>query len=105
MQERGIHYIDCGVSGGVWGLERGYCLMIGGDASAVSRLEPIFASLAPGYDAAPPTPGRTAIGTADRGYLHCGPAGAGRSAAVTTESAVRSATSARCPACSRSDPT
>lgn len=77
LRERGIHYIDCGVSGGVWGLERGYCLMIGGDATAVSRLEPIFASLAPGFDAAPPTPGRTVISTADQGYLHCGPAGAG----------------------------
>lgn len=77
LQERGIHYVDCGVSGGVWGLERGYCLMIGGEANAVSRLEPIFASLAPGYDAAPPTPGRALTSTADRGYLHCGPTGAG----------------------------
>lgn len=77
LRERGVHYIDCGVSGGVWGLERGYCLMIGGDAPAVSRLEPIFASLAPGHDAAPPTPGRDATSTADEGYLHCGPAGAG----------------------------
>jgi 6-phosphogluconate dehydrogenase len=61
----------------VWGLERGYCLMIGGAAPVVARLEPIFASLAPGHDAAPPTPGRNDKSTADRGYFHCGPAGAG----------------------------
>jgi 6-phosphogluconate dehydrogenase len=61
----------------VWGLERGYCLMIGGDAAAVSRLEPVFAALAPGIGAAPLTPGRAPTGTADQGYLHCGPAGAG----------------------------
>jgi 6-phosphogluconate dehydrogenase len=69
--------MDCGVSGGVLGLERGYCLMIGGAAPVVARLEPIFASLAPGHDAATPTPGRTDGSTADRGYFHCGPAGAG----------------------------
>jgi 6-phosphogluconate dehydrogenase len=77
LRELGIHYVDCGVSGGVWGLDRGYCLMIGGEAPAVTRLEPIFGALAPGQDAAPPTPGRDATGTADQGYLHCGPAGAG----------------------------
>jgi 6-phosphogluconate dehydrogenase len=78
LAAQGIHYADCGTSGGVWGLERGYCLMIGGEAEVVSRLEPIFATLAPGRDAAPPTPGRgTGRGTADAGYLHCGPAGAG----------------------------
>jgi 6-phosphogluconate dehydrogenase len=74
----GIRYVDCGTSGGVWGLERGYCLMIGGDTSAVRELDPIFAALAPGVDAAPPTPGRNAHGgTEDHGYLHCGPSGAG----------------------------
>jgi 6-phosphogluconate dehydrogenase len=74
----GIHYLDVGTSGGVWGLERGYCLMIGGDAVAVSRLEPVFAALAPGAGSAPRTPGReSALGTAERGYLHCGPSGAG----------------------------
>jgi len=77
LRELGLQYIDCGVSGGIWGLERGYCLMIGGDTPAVARLEPIFAALAPGQNAAPPTPGRDATSTADRGYLHCGPAGGG----------------------------
>jgi 6-phosphogluconate dehydrogenase len=77
LQQLGIQYIDCGVSGGVWGLERGYCLMIGGEPAAVGRLEPIFASLAPGRGTAPLTPGRTGESTADRGYFHCGPAGAG----------------------------
>jgi 6-phosphogluconate dehydrogenase len=78
LAARGVHYLDCGTSGGVWGLERGYCLMIGGEASAFHRLEPIFASLAPGRDAASPTLGRDApTGTADKGYLHCGPSGAG----------------------------
>jgi 6-phosphogluconate dehydrogenase len=74
----GIGYVDCGTSGGVFGLERGYCLMIGGERMAVSRLDPLFATLAPGAGEASPTPGRT-VGstTADRGYLHCGPAGAG----------------------------
>ncbi len=65
----GIHFLDVGTSGGVWGLERGYCLMIGGDAGAVARLDPVFATLAPGGD--------PSSGTAERGYLHCGPAGAG----------------------------
>jgi len=73
-----LHYLDVGVSGGVWGLERGYCLMIGGDGGSVQRLDPIFAALAPGKAAAPPTPGRSSSGgTADQGYLHCGPSGAG----------------------------
>jgi 6-phosphogluconate dehydrogenase len=73
-----MHYLDVGTSGGVFGLERGYCLMIGGDTGAVQRLDPIFASLAPGVDAAPRTPGRTGAPVpAERGYLHCGPAGAG----------------------------
>jgi len=75
---RGIDYLDAGTSGGVWGRERGYCLMIGGPAAAVARLEPIFRTLAPGRDAAPPTPGRApGTGTAEEGFLHCGPAGAG----------------------------
>jgi 6-phosphogluconate dehydrogenase len=78
LKPRGIHYLDVGTSGWVFGLERGYCLMIGGEQAAVERLEPIFATLAPGADAAPPTPGDAAsIGTAEQGYLHCGPAGAG----------------------------
>jgi 6-phosphogluconate dehydrogenase len=78
LAEMGVHYVDCGTSGGVWGLERGYCLMIGGDEVAVARLDPIFASLAPGVDAAPRTPGRTgAPPPFEKGYLHCGPSGAG----------------------------
>jgi len=78
LTPRGIHYVDVGTSGGVWGLERGYCLMIGGDSAAVTRLDPIFAALAPGPGDIPRTPGRSgAPGTAERGYLHCGPSGAG----------------------------
>ncbi len=78
LREKGVHYVDVGTSGGVWGLERGYCLMIGGEKDAVARLEPLFAVLAPGPDAAPPIPGRDkGEGTAERGYLHCGPSGAG----------------------------
>jgi 6-phosphogluconate dehydrogenase len=78
LQTRGIHYLDVGTSGGVWGRERGYCLMIGGEKEPVTRLDPVFATLAPGIEAAPRTPGRTAQGgSAERGYLHCGPAGAG----------------------------
>lgn len=78
LKERGIHYLDCGTSGGVWGLERGYCLMIGGEDDVVKRLDPIFAALAPGVDSAPSIPGREKIkGTAESGYLHCGPNGAG----------------------------
>jgi 6-phosphogluconate dehydrogenase len=72
-----IHYVDCGTSGGVWGLERGYCLMIGGETEVVSRLDPIFKSIAPGSGRAEPTPSRTRGGTAAEGYLHCGPSGAG----------------------------
>jgi 6-phosphogluconate dehydrogenase len=76
--ERGIDYIDCGTSGGVFGLDRGFCLMIGGPDDAVHRLEPIFASLAPGVDAAARTPGRSGDpAPAEQGYLHCGPTGAG----------------------------
>jgi 6-phosphogluconate dehydrogenase len=75
---RGLHYLDVGTSGGVWGLERGYCLMIGGDADAVTHLDPIFKTLAPGRGNLPRTPGREkADGTAEDGYLHCGPSGAG----------------------------
>ncbi len=75
---KGLHYIDVGTSGGVFGLERGYCLMIGGEAEIVARLDPIFRSLAPGAEAAPRTPGREGpITQAEYGYLHCGPAGAG----------------------------
>jgi 6-phosphogluconate dehydrogenase len=75
---RGIDYLDAGTSGGVWGRERGSCLMIGGPAAAAARLEPIFRTLAPGRDAAPPTPGRApGAGTAEEGFLHCGPAGSG----------------------------
>jgi 6-phosphogluconate dehydrogenase len=78
LGERGIAYLDCGTSGGVFGLERGFCLMIGGDEAAFRRLEPIFASLAPGPEAAPRTPGRSgAPAPEEHGYLHCGPSGAG----------------------------
>jgi len=77
LGERGIQYLDAGTSGGVWGLERGYCLMVGGPVEAVKRLEPIFATLAPGEAGIPPSPGRTGNGSAERGYLHCGPSGAG----------------------------
>jgi 6-phosphogluconate dehydrogenase len=72
-----IYYLDCGVSGGIWGLERGYCLMIGGETEAVQRLDPIFKTIAPGKGSAEPTPSRTRAGTAPQGYLHCGPNGAG----------------------------
>jgi 6-phosphogluconate dehydrogenase len=78
LASRGIQYVDAGTSGGLWGLERGYSLMIGGPRGVVERLDPIFATLAPGDDGTPPTPGRDGrTGTARRGYLHCGPAGAG----------------------------
>jgi len=78
LAPKGIHYVDVGTSGGVWGLERGYCLMIGGPKPAVERLDPIFRTLAPGRNSAPPTPDREwRDGTAEDGYLHCGPAGAG----------------------------
>ncbi len=73
-----IHYVDCGTSGGVWGLERGYCLMIGGETEVVTRLDPFFKTIAPGAGSAEPTPSRDAgAGTAAEGYLHCGPSGAG----------------------------
>jgi 6-phosphogluconate dehydrogenase len=75
---RGLHFVDCGTSGGVWGLERGYCLMIGGEDEPVTRLDPIFRTIAPGRGSAEPTPGRSGReGTAPDGYLHCGPPGAG----------------------------
>ena len=77
LKRDGIDFIDCGTSGGVWGLERGYCLMIGGDDEAVRRLDPIFKTIAPGRGSVEPTPGRGLHGTADQGYLHCGPSGAG----------------------------
>jgi len=78
LAEKGLHYIDCGTSGGVFGLDRGYCLMIGGEAKIVKQLDPIFRSIAPGIAVASRTPGKKgASGTAENGYLHCGPAGAG----------------------------
>ena len=78
LAPKGIHYVDVGTSGGVWGRERGYCLMIGGEAAVVEHLDPIFAQLAPGAGDTPRTPGRESLpGTAERGYLHCGPNGAG----------------------------
>ncbi len=78
LAARGLHHVDCGTSGGVWGLERGYCLMIGGEADVVRRLDPLFATLAPGVGSVARTPGREGKGgTAERGYLHCGPNGAG----------------------------
>ena len=78
LGERGIHYVDIGTSGGVFGLERGYCLMIGGETATVGRLDPIFRALAPGVDAAPRSEGRAGEpGPSEHGYLHCGPHGAG----------------------------
>ncbi|MCL4806885.1 MAG: decarboxylating 6-phosphogluconate dehydrogenase [Thermoanaerobaculia bacterium] len=78
LAPKGIHYVDVGTSGGVWGLERGYCMMIGGETDVVSRLEPVFRTLAPGRGDVPRTPGRESRpGTAEEGYLHCGPNGAG----------------------------
>jgi 6-phosphogluconate dehydrogenase len=78
LSGRGLHYVDVGTSGGVFGLERGYCQMIGGEPEAVARLEPVFQALAPAPDSVPATPGRgSTAGTAARGYLHCGPSGAG----------------------------
>jgi 6-phosphogluconate dehydrogenase len=73
----GIHFVDCGTSGGVWGLDRGYCLMIGGENEPVEHLDPIFKTIAPGSSSAEPTPSRTKDGTSPHGYLHCGPSGAG----------------------------
>src|ERR1700741_2694463 len=78
LASKGIHYVDVGTSGGVWGLERGYCMMIGGETDVVKGLDPIFATLAPGVGDISRTPGRTkSKGTAESGYLHCGPNGAG----------------------------
>jgi 6-phosphogluconate dehydrogenase len=78
LGQKKIHYVDVGTSGGVWGFERGYCMMIGGEKDVVKRLDPIFATLAPGKGDIPRTPGREKIaGTAEQGYLHCGPNGAG----------------------------
>jgi 6-phosphogluconate dehydrogenase len=78
LRSLGIHYLDVGTSGGIWGLERGYCMMIGGEAEIVQRLDPIFAALAPGIGNVPRTPGREKLGgTAEQGYLYCGPSGAG----------------------------
>ena len=78
LKSKGLHYVDVGTSGGVWGLERGYCLMIGGEDAVVKHLDPIFATLAPPMSAAGRTPGRDKVGgTAEHGYLHCGPSGAG----------------------------
>jgi 6-phosphogluconate dehydrogenase len=78
LKPKGIHYVDVGTSGGVWGLERGYCMMVGGETDAVKRLEPIFATLAPGRGDIARTPGREKVGgTAELGWLHCGPNGAG----------------------------
>jgi 6-phosphogluconate dehydrogenase len=78
LKQSGIHYLDVGTSGGVWGLERGYCMMIGGDKEAVDRMDPIFKSLAPGRGSVERTPGREKLGgTAEEGYLHCGSSGAG----------------------------
>jgi len=78
LAENDIHLLDCGTSGGVWGRERGYCLMIGGDDYAFGHAEPLFATIAPGVDAAPRTPGRDGeVAQSEKGYLHCGPTGAG----------------------------
>ena len=78
LKSKGIHYIDVGTSGGVWGIDRGYCMMIGGPKEAVQRLDPIFKTLAPGKGDIPRTPGREKLsGTAEEGYIHCGPSGAG----------------------------
>jgi len=77
LRSKGIHYLDVGTSGGVWGIERGYSLMIGGDAQIVRRLDPIFQTLAPGAAGTPTTPTRKKVTSADHGYLHCGPSGAG----------------------------
>jgi 6-phosphogluconate dehydrogenase len=78
LKGRGLNYIDMGTSGGVWGLDRGYCLMIGGETDVVKRLDPVFRTLAPGPGSIERTPGREKLGgTAEHGYLHCGPAGAG----------------------------
>jgi 6-phosphogluconate dehydrogenase len=77
VAKKGIHYVDAGTSGGVWGVERGYCLMVGGPKEAVSRIEPVLRTLAPGKGDIEATPGRDGKSTAEQGYLHCGPSGAG----------------------------
>ncbi len=78
LGQKGIHHVDCGTSGGVWGIERGFCLMIGGEDDVVERLSPLFATIAPGVDSAPRTPGRSGSPShAEEGFLHCGPNGAG----------------------------
>jgi 6-phosphogluconate dehydrogenase len=77
LAQHDVHYVDCGTSGGVWGLERGYSLMIGGEEQVIARLDPIFKTIAPGDDGTMPTPGRAGSATAANGYLHCGPNGAG----------------------------
>ncbi len=77
LRAKGIHYVDVGTSGGVWGLERGYCQMIGGENDVVAHLDPIFKTLAPGQESVSPTPGRAPGSSASEGYLHCGPSGAG----------------------------
>jgi 6-phosphogluconate dehydrogenase len=78
LKEKGIHYVDVGTSGGVWGIDRGYCMMLGGPKEAVQRLDPIFKTLAPGIGDIPRTPGREKLGgTAEEGYIHCGPSGSG----------------------------
>jgi 6-phosphogluconate dehydrogenase len=78
LGQKGIHHVDCGTSGGVWGIERGFCLMIGGEDEVVERLSPLFATIAPGVDSAPRTPGRSGSPShAEEGFLHCGPNGAG----------------------------
>jgi len=77
VARKGIHYVDAGTSGGVWGLERGYCLMVGGPKEAVARIEPVLRTLAPGRGDIPLTPGRDGKSTAEQGYLHCGPSGSG----------------------------
>jgi 6-phosphogluconate dehydrogenase len=78
LKQKGVQYVDVGTSGGVWGIKRGYCMMIGGEPATISHLDPIFKTLAPGQGDTPPTPGRENVkGTAEQGYLHCGPAGSG----------------------------
>jgi 6-phosphogluconate dehydrogenase len=77
VAKKGIHYVDAGTSGGVWGAERGYCLMVGGPKEAVTRIEPVLRTLAPGKGDIPATPGRDGTSTAEQGYLHCGPSGSG----------------------------
>src|SRR5258707_4477952 len=86
FKSKGIHYVDVGTSGGVWGLERGYCMMIGGPKEAVERLDPIFKTLAPGRGDIPRTPGRGKLGgSAEEGYIHCGPSGSGHFVKMVTK--------------------